>query len=217
MFEIELDPDQHFDSIGTLDIETNGFDGSADELVAIGVGYYEAGSETAEVEVITRDAVRGDERTLIENTYRWLNERAPDGLATYKGTDFDFTFLNDRIEALGIRERPALDCSENHLDLYPARKRIADQTGRKWPSLEESLDAYDIPVYSTKWEGAELTNTRFGEDLAPRYLSAVAQENTTILNEFEPIVFEYTASDVEANIALYEADAGRNYTPSYSY
>lgn len=217
MFAVDLDPDQRFDSIGTLDIETNGFDGSSDELVAIGVGYYEAGRETAEVEVITRAAVRGDERTLIENAYGWLNERTPDGLATYKGASFDLTFLSDRMEVLGFRERPTMTCADRHVDLYPARKRIADRTGRKWPSLEESLDAYDLPVYSTQWKGAELTNTRFGQDLAPRYLNALAQEDDSTLDELEPTIIEYTASDVEANIALYEADAGRTYMPQYSY
>jgi DNA polymerase elongation subunit (family B) len=167
--------------------------------------------------VITRAAVHGDERTLIKNAYSWLNERTPDGLATYKGASFDFTFLNDRMEALEIGERPSIRCAEKHVDLYPARKRIADQSGRKWPSLEESLDAYDLPIYSTQWEGAELTNNRFGEDLAPRYLTALAREDDSTLNELESTVIEYTASDVEANIALYEADAGRTYIPKYSY
>lgn len=217
MFAVELEADQRYNSISTLDIETNGFDGSTNELVAIGVGYYETGQETPEIEVFTRAAAPGGEKTLIQTAYDWVNERNPDGLATYNGTSFDFTFLTDRMEALGFHHKPTLSCSDAHVDLYPARKHIADKKGKKWPSLEESLAAYELPSYSTQWEGEELTNKRFGEDLAPRYLEALTQEDSVVLSELEPTVIEYTASDIEATIALYEADAGRTYMPQFSY
>lgn len=217
MFDVELDDNSRFDSIGALDIETNGFDGSTDELIAIGVGYYEAGQEEAEIEVITRAAADNDERTLIKTAYRWLNERNPDGLTTYHGTGFDFKFLDDRMETLTFSQKPTLHSSDRHIDLFPARKRIADRSGRKWPSLEEALEAYELPVHTICWEDEELTNTRFGEILAPRYLNALVQEVNSVLNELEPTIVEYTASDIEATIALYEADAGRTYIPRFSY
>lgn len=215
MVTVALEADQRFDSIGTLDIETTGLDGSTDELVAIGVGYYEAGRETAEVEVVTRARTRDDERTLLADAYGWLNERTPGGLATYNGADFDLPFLDDRLAALGCRDEVTLPCADSHVDLYRARKRAADRAGRKWPSLEEALGAYDLPVHSTHWEADELTNSRFGEVLAPRYLDALARGDDATVDELEETVVAYTAADVEATVALYEADAGRTYVPRY--
>lgn len=86
---------------------------------------------------------------------------------------------------------------------------------KKWPSLEECLTSYDLPLYETTWRGDTLTNTRFGEELGPEYLAAL--ENGSELTELEAVIHEYTASDIEANIALYEADVGRKYTPAYDY
>lgn len=216
MFTPSLEADQRFDSIGTLDIETTGLDGACDELVAVGVGYVEAGRETADLAVFTRARAGDDERTLVADAYGWVNERAPGGLATYNGTAFDLPFLDDRMAALGCPDAATLACADGHVDLYPARQRAADEAGRKWPSLEEALDAYDLPVHSTRWAGDELTNARFGEVLAPRYLDALARGDDATVDELEETVVEYTAADVEATVALYEADAGRTYVPGYA-
>lgn len=216
MVTISLEADQRFDSIGTLDIETTGLDGSSDELVAVGVGYHEAGRERAEIDVLTRARARDDERTLVADAYGWLNERAPGGLATYNGADFDLPFLDDRMAALGCRDAATLSCADRHVDLHVARRRAADEAGRTWPSLEEALGAYDLPVYATRWAGEELTNARFGEILAPRYLDALVRGDDATVEELDETVVEYTAGDVEATVALYEADAGRTYVPGYA-
>lgn len=216
MVTIDLADRYRYDRIGTLDIETSGFDGRTDDLVAIGVGYYDATSgENAEVKVHTRKSVGGDERDLIRAAYEWLNDRGPDCLTSYKGKFFDLTFLDNKVDALGFSNCPPLECAGTHVDLFPPRKRRANELNQKWPSLEESLDSYGIPEYETDWEGEKLTNTRFGEDLAPRYVNALVADNSETLEELESVVVEYTETDVEANIALYEADVGREYVPTY--
>lgn len=214
MSQCELNPDQCFDSIGTLDIETSGFDGATEDLIAVGVGYYEPNAD-AEVAVHTQLMFDGDERELIRNAYDWLNDREPECLATFNGAGFDFDFLVDKCDALGYRDRPDLLGWPNHVDLLSERKQRLPPN-RKWPSLEESLNAYEIPKYETTWNGKKLTNTRFGEELAPRYVDALASSDAGVLDELESVVVEYTESDIEANIALYEADAGREYLPTYA-
>ena len=42
------------------------------------------------------------------------------------------------------------------------------------PKLEECLASYDFAEPVTEWDGRPVTNTRFGEELGPAYLSAVA-------------------------------------------
>jgi hypothetical protein len=59
------------------------------------------------------------------------------------------------------------------------------------------------------WRGEELTNTRFGEELAPEYLQAIEEDRTASINELETVIYEYVMTDIEANIALYESDVGR--------
>lgn len=218
MFTGELDSNQNqkFESVGTLDIETNGFDGAQNELVGIALGYYEPEYDTAEIEVISRGKIP-DEEALIRSAYSWLNRRSPDSLATYNGTEFDFVFLNDRIETLGLSPPPTLDCISQHVDLFTPRKRVANQSNRKWPTLEESLATYEIPVHLTEWEGGELNNTRFGEDFAPKYLTAIDQGNKSAISRLENTLLEYAASDAEATLALYAADSGNEYIPTYSY
>lgn len=34
------------------------------------------------------------------------------------------------------------------------------------------------------------------------------------IGELESVIYEYTTTDVEANIALYESDASRHYEPT---
>lgn len=215
MFTHELNPDQCYDSIGTLDIETSGFDGATEDLIAIGVGSYEAGQDSAEVEVHTQQACDGDECELIRRAYEWLNDRDPDGLATFNGAGFDFDFLVDKCDTLGFVDRPDILGWSTHVDLLAERNQRM-RHDRKWPSLEDCLDAYEIPEYETTWNGGKLTNTRFGEELAPRYVEALQNDQTGLLAGLEAIVREYTETDIEANIALYEHDAGREYTPTYA-
>lgn len=213
---VTLPDSDRYDSVGTLDIETTGTDAGSSELVAIGVGYYEPGMEYADTEVHTRQNVDGGEFDLIRTAYLWLNHRGPDCLTTYGGEFFDTTYLDGRLDRLPHTQRPKLGCRETHVDLFPPRQDVADDRNESWPSLEESLDAYDIPALETTWRDQMLDNTRFGEELAPRYLDALESGDTDTLADLEMTVYSYTVSDIEANIALYEADAGRNYTPRYA-
>lgn len=216
MFELDFSGDERYDSYGTIDIETSGFEGDSEDLIAIGMGYYEAGADDAEVKTFTRKNVTGDEQMLIQNAYEWYNSHDPDALVSFGGDFFDLTFLSDKIEALGYADCPDLAGVENHVDMFELRKPIADRNGKKWPSLEESIAEYGIPELETEWEGSKLVNTRFGEELAPKYMDALRQGDTDTLDALEATVLEYTESDIEANIALYESDAGREYTPTYA-
>lgn len=213
MYTRDLEQSDRFDRIATLDIETDGFDGRTNDLAAIGVGYYEAGTDRAEVEVVTRAASGNDEVAVIERAFEWVNRRDPPAVVTYNGGDFDLPFLRDRLNALEVEREPTF--TGRHVDLYPPRKREADRLNQKWPRLEECLEAYGLPVSETRWDGRTLDNARFGEELAPRYLDALERADDGTVSGLEPTVREYAASDIEATIALYEADAGRRYEPGY--
>lgn len=215
MSQLDLSSEHRYSNIGTLDIETSGFDGATEDLIAIGVGYYESDSDTAEVKVHTQQDFDGDEAELIRRAYDWLNSRDLDVLATFGGAGFDFDFLVDKCDALRVADRPDLLSWPEHVDLLAERKQ-ALPNHREWPSLEDSLDAYGIEEYETTWRGSKLTNTRFGDKLAPEYVSALQSGDTDTLDALEAVVREYTETDIEANIALYEADVGREYTPSYA-
>ncbi len=208
MYTIDLPATDRFSAYGALDIETDGLDGATDRLVAIGVGYHD-GAGDPEVEVHTLSAARGDEAALVETAFAWLDRRAPEGLVTYNGTEFDLPFLRARLGALGVEALPGL--SGRHVDLFTERKRLAAVDGEKWPRLEECLEAYGLPVVETDWEGEPLTNVRFGEELAPRYLRALSGLEFDRVRALEAVIREYASADVEATVALYEADAGRSW------
>lgn len=213
MYTLDLAARDCFDAYGVLDIETTGFDGAEDDLVAIGVGYYD-GSGPADVEVITRASVRNDELALVSEAFAWLDRREPEGLVTYNGADFDLPFLEAKIASLDPEHLPPLE--GQHVDLFTERKRLATQANAKWPRLEECLEAYDLPVAETVWEGEVLTNQAFGEALGPRYLAALEALEFGHVHDLEATIREYTAADIEATIALYEADVGRGYVPTYT-
>ena len=67
----------------------------------------------------------------------------------------------------------------------------------------------DASVSRTKWNDRGLTNAVFGESLAPTYIDAVDDRRGERVDELESVIHEYTMTDVEANIALYETDVGR--------
>jgi len=202
------------EKIALVDIETGGFDGATDPLIAIGTGFYDTGADVAETTVFTLTRHQ-DEETLITDAYSWLNEYDFEALVTYHGEEFDLPFLSDKLDALSLAgTRPSLNY-DTHMDLFVPRKQQADRTGRKWPSLEETLEAHEIPRYVTNWEEEELTNTRFGEVLAPKYISALEDGVESVVQPLRETIHEYTVTDIEATAALYEADAGREYTPQY--
>lgn len=214
MHKLDLSGSHKFDSYGVIDIETDGFDGSVNSLVAIGAGFHD-GSGSPEVAVSTYVSSGYDEASIIRHAYEWLNTFSPDGLITYNGTEFDFDFLSKKIDELDIQPQPSLP--SNHLDLFSERKRLASQANKKWPRLEECLSAYNIPVDETEWNGNQLTGKLLAEKLAPKYFRAIKKDDRSKLQELETTIRRYTASDIDATIALYEADLGRKYNPSYPY
>lgn len=213
-YTLSLGDEYRYDRYAALDIETDGFDGSKNDLIAIGVGYHPV-ENSPEIDVMTRASVGGDELDIIRAAYDWINDRNPDGLITYNGVGFDFRFLDDKLRHLGADPTPHL--SIDHLDLFPERKRNAEERNIKWPKLEECLEAYGIPVYDTEWEGRPFTGKLLAEEFAPLYLGAMADGDGAVLNELEDTLWRYTASDIEATIALYEADLDREYVPTYAY
>lgn len=216
MYTFDLPPEKHYDQYGTIDIETDGFDGAQNQLAAVGVGVFDTGESQPEIEVFTRGDANGDEIEIVREAFSWLNARSIEAVVTYNGTKFDFSFIHDRLEALGVEDKPSI-ATGNHIDLFPPRKRAAERDNEKWPSLEESLAAYDLDTYETVWNEQRLTNSLFGERFAPDYFSAIERGAMEEIEEYERTLFEYTASDIEATIALYEAEVNRPYQPTYQF
>jgi len=215
MSTLDLNPEQCYETVATLDIETSGFDGATGDLIAIGVGYYDTTTDTLARTVHTQCDTDGDEGELIREAYNWLNDRDPDCLTTFNGAGFDFEFLVDKRDALPIADRPDILGWPDHVDLLAERKQ-AMPSHQRWPSLEDCLDAYEIPTSETAWNGGKLTNTRFGEELAPKYVTALRNDDRDALYKLEGVTRRYTEADIEATLALYEHDAGREYTPTYA-
>lgn len=182
------------------------------KIVSIGVGAHDRGepSDTATYDTFHRDG----EVALIQRAVDRLTSYGADGLVSYKGLDFDMDFIGGRLKCLGAAVEPPeiATTPDRHVDLYVDRKRRADQSGRKWPSLEECLRSYDYPYSVTEWGGEEITNTRFGEEIGPAYLQALGDESQRAAR-LRDAIEHYLVTDPEANIALYHADIGEDFTP----
>lgn len=210
----QLDADRQHDRIAVLDLESGGVEGSTDPLIAIGAGHYDLSEDVAESKVFILDSAL-DQVELIRKAYDWLNDFEFDALVTYNGEWFDLPFLSDKLDATPFDgARPELN-DTLHVDLAVPRFEQADAMGAKYPSLEECLDANEIPLHEVHWNGEELTNTRFGEELAPRFKTALEEEMESVVKPLCTTISDYTAADIEATAALYQTDAGREYTPVY--
>lgn len=193
----------------SLDIETSGVDPADSQLVAIGVGLYDHLNAEQSVDVFTYGAAGGCEQTLLRRAYDRINEFDPSALVTYNGTGFDLDYLQGRLDRLPFDCVPELSCMDHHVDLFLPRKQRASAVNRKWPSLEEVLSDHGFTIEPTEWRGEPLTNTVFGESLAPAYIRAVDGGAPGRVRELDRVIHPYTAGDVASNLALYEADAGR--------
>lgn len=193
----------------TLAIETNGIDPSQNQTVAIGIGLFDELNQQDSVDVLTIGGALGDEQTLIRRAFDRINQFDPAALVTYNGTAFDLDYLQERISQLQFNTPPEISCDDHHIDLFLPRKQQASEAGEKWPTIEEVLDHHGITVQSTEWRGGYVTNTVFRERLAPVYLKAIKQGNRDSVKKLDFAIHNYTATDVQANISLYEADVGR--------
>lgn len=204
-------PDPSHDCIATFDIETTHWDPSQGEVVSIGLGIHrrETPLSNAEFELLHRSPLR-DEGTLIQEVYAWLDNVDADYLVSFNGRDFDFPFCDDRLEILGeAADSPRLHTPQTHLDLlHDDRKALADERGEKWPGLEEVLQAYGESPETQMWRGEPLDNTRFGEELGPSLLEAVANDDQATAEQLINTVDEYLRDDLEKNLRLYYYDIG---------
>ncbi len=210
--------DPGFDRVGTLDIETTHWKPDKGEVVSIGVGVYDvdSGGETATYDLFHRTAPgREDEGDLIDRALDQLNAYGAEGLVSYRGRAFDMEFLRARRAQTDVSlPSVATDTPETHIDLFESRKQQCDRTGEKWPSLEECLAAYDLPVPKTVWHGQELTNGRFGGELGPAYLDSLSADDEA-RSKLLAVIEHYLRTDLEANFAIYAADIGADFTPRY--
>ena len=209
VFRQSLGPDEITTRYASIDIESNSLDPTSGRTVAIGIGLKDTVAGEQSIDVLTLGGALGDERTMIRRAFERINEFDPNALVTYNGEAFDLDYLSKRIESLQFRQQPELNCVKNHVDLFVPRRRSADEAGVKWPSLEKVLDKHGLSVQPTLWRGEELTNTLFGEELAPEYIQAITEDRAATIDELETVIHEYVMGDIEANIALYESDAGR--------
>ena len=209
VFRQSLDPDEIATRYASIDIECNSIDPTSGRTVAIGIGLKDTVAGEQSIDVLTLGGALGDEGTMIRRAFERINEFDPNALVTFNGKSFDLDYLSERIELLRFRQNIDINCVKNHVDLFVPRRRSADKAGVKWPSLEEVLDTHGLTVQPTMWRGEELTNTRFGEELAPEYIQAITEGRTDTIDKLETVIHGYVMTDIEANLALYETDAGR--------
>ncbi|GAB3686835.1 hypothetical protein GCM10028857_19590 [Salinarchaeum chitinilyticum] len=205
--------DPGFNRVATLDIETTHFKAHKGELVSIGIGVHERGDPgvDASYELFHRDG-RG-EAALIQRAMEQLCTLDADGLVSYNGQGFDLSFIDDRLDILGkastVPEPPAF-VRDQHVDLILDRKQKADRTGVSWPSLEDCLQSYDLPLPKTFWHDEPITNKRFGEEVGPTYLEAIS-DGANPQDDLVEAINHYLQTDLEANLALYYADIGDSF------
>lgn len=197
--------------IATLDIETTHWEPESGEVVALGVGVHERGTPGSEAvyDCILREG--DDEVAIIREALDTLAGYGADRLVTYNGAEFDIPFLHARLGAHDADPVPLPPVE--HLDLYADRKRRADETGRKWPSLEECVAAYGASPAETVWRGEPVTNARFGEELGPAYLDDVRAGDATDLGA---VVEHYLKTDLESNFLVYWSDIGSSFDPAFA-
>jgi len=209
VFRQSLNPDEIATRYATLDIESDSIDPTGGQTIAIGIGLKDTMAGEQSIDVLTLGGAMGDEETLIRRAFERINEFDPSTLVSFNGCGFDLNYLSERLAILEATQQVELQCEDNHIDLFVPRKEKAEEQGIKWPSIEEVLEGHGLTVQPTHWCGEQLTNMRFGEELAPEYIQAIDEDRTATIDELETVIHEYVMTDIEANVALYEADVGR--------
>jgi len=208
--------DAGYDRLATLDIETTHYDATKGETVSVGLAVHDRDTPASEItyECHHRDGPEDEAATIIAALER-VDELDADALVSYNGSDFDMGFLRDRLEILGHGPvAPALADPQTHIDVFADRKAVCDRTGEKWPKLEDCLATYSYPEPTTVWQGRPVDNTRFGEELGPAYLAAVADGDRERQARLTEVIEHYLTTDLEANLALYYADIGVGFEPA---
>jgi len=143
------------DTIVTFDIETTHYDPNDGETVAIGVARHEVGSpESTRYELFPRrkSGIEGEQQ-LVEQAFQFMNRIDADTLVSYSGVGFDMDFLYKRSAHFdSTPSPPELHKTGQHIDLFAGRQEACGN--KKYPSLEECLDSYELPVPKTIWNGA---------------------------------------------------------------
>lgn len=204
-------PDPGHQRIATFDIETTHYKASKGEVVSVGAGVHERGTPLSDTD--TRQFHRlpdRDEQDVIKQAYGWIDNQSPDFLVSFNGRSFDTNFTDSRLTRLGADVvRPAIDTEKRHLDLlHDDRKQAADDAGEDWPNLESVVASYTEEPAKVYWHGEELDNTRFGEELGPAYLEAVAEEDTALMADLGRTIDTYLRGDLLANLQIYYHDIG---------
>lgn len=205
--------DAGYDRLATFDIETTHYKASEGETVSVGVGIYDRPTETLEYEPFHRESA-DDEAEIIADALSYIEASDADALVSYNGIEFDLDFLADRLYHLDAVNAVAEADLEPHIDVFADRKAVCDRTGKKWPKLEACLASYDFPESVTEWDGRPVDNTRFGEELGPAYLAALAEDGDRA-DELRDVIDHYLVTDLEANLAIYLGDCGATFTPEW--
>jgi len=204
------------DVLVSFDIETTHYDPAEGETVAVGVGRHEVGSPggDAQYRIFARERLGiEDERDLVARAFRGIDRLDGDALVSYNSIEFDMNFLDERRARFDrAPETPQLHESGRHIDLFAGRKASCGPSD-KWPSLEESLDSYGLPVPETVWNGSPMDNARFGTEFAPAFLDALGNGDEREIDRYRDVLHHYLKTDLKANIALYCADQGLSFDP----
>jgi hypothetical protein len=202
--------------VATIDIETTHYKPEQGETVSIGLGVHDRDMPASEAsyELFHRDG-KGED-VCIQSALRHLNDLDADRLISYKGRDFDLWFLNERLYLRKASVVPLdLDTPDTHIDLFEDREAKANREGISWPGLEDCLHSYEYTPPTTIWNGREVDNTRFGEELGPAYLQAIDDGDQDRQSDLTDVIEHYLRTDLEANLALYYADIGVGFEPEY--
>lgn len=206
--------DPGFERIATLDIETTHFKADLGEIVSIGIGVHNRSDPARDPSYETFHRDGNGEANLVQKAISRLDDYGVDGLVSYKGVNFDVSFIEDRLTNVSksVELPEIMTDTDLHLDLYVDREIQADETGVKWPNLEDCLESYGYPQPTTIWQGEKVTNTRFGEELGPAYLQAIEADQERA-SELAAVIDHYLTTDLEANFAIYYSDIGENFEP----
>jgi DNA polymerase elongation subunit (family B) len=196
--------DDGADRVATLDIETTAMEPADGEVVAVGLGVHERGTPGAAAEYDCLYREGDDERELILAALDRLRASDPDRLVTYYGSGFDFPFLRGRLAATGGED--AFELPESHLDLCTTRPG--------YPSLEDCIEAYGATPAETHWRGEPVTSERFGRELGPAYLDAVAAGDDATAADLRETVDHYLRTDLEGNLIVHYGDIGVDFEPA---